>query len=135
MYSNILVPIAPEQERDSSEALELARLLIDGQGKITILSVLEKLPAYVETHFPEGQIEHNIEMVSQTLSAAVENGDDVKVAVVEGHSSQTILEWAETHANDCIVVSSHRPGFQDYFLGSTAGRVVRHAQCPVMVLR
>jgi universal stress protein F len=33
------------------------------------------------------------------------------------------------------VIASHRPGIQDYFLGSTASRVVRHANCTVHVMR
>jgi nucleotide-binding universal stress UspA family protein len=55
--------------------------------------------------------------------------------VVTGHSARSILEWADTHGNDCIIVSSHKPGVQDYFLGGTAARVVRYAQCAVHVVR
>jgi len=39
------------------------------------------------------------------------------------------------HAVDLIVIASHRPGLKDYFLGSTAGRVVRHSPCAVHVIR
>ena len=34
-----------------------------------------------------------------------------------------------------IVIASHDPGLADYLLGSTAGRVVRHAHCSVLVVR
>jgi len=36
---------------------------------------------------------------------------------------------------DLIIIASHRPGLQDYFLGSTAAKVVRHATCSVLVVR
>ncbi|WP_170501927.1 universal stress protein, partial [Ruegeria atlantica] len=36
---------------------------------------------------------------------------------------------------DCIVLASHKPGMKDFFLGSTAALVVRHARCSVHVLR
>ena len=36
---------------------------------------------------------------------------------------------------DLIIIASHKPGFQDYFLGSTAAKVVRHAPCSVLVVR
>ena len=36
---------------------------------------------------------------------------------------------------DMIIIASHRPGLQDYFLGSTAAKVVRHATCSVLVVR
>ena len=33
------------------------------------------------------------------------------------------------------MIASHKPGFSDYFIGSTAARIVRHAQCSVLVTR
>ncbi|MBT8474881.1 MAG: universal stress protein, partial [Alphaproteobacteria bacterium] len=47
----------------------------------------------------------------------------------------TITEYADSHGCDCIIIMSHQPGLQDYFLGSTAARVVRHAHCAVHVMR
>ena len=55
--------------------------------------------------------------------------------VVYGHAGTSILEYAEEHGCDCIVIASHRPGLGDYLLGSTAARVVRHAACSVHVMR
>ena len=55
--------------------------------------------------------------------------------VVEGHSGRTILEYANEYRNDLIIIASHRPGLEDYFLGSTASHVVRHASCAVHVVR
>ena len=42
---------------------------------------------------------------------------------------------AEDDKVDLIIIASHKPGLQDYFLGSTAARVVRHASCSVLVVR
>ena len=63
--------------------------------------------------------------------------DDAHIAmkVVEGHAGRSIVDYAEKNGVDLIVIASHRPGLQDFFLGSTAARVVRHAQCCVHVLR
>jgi nucleotide-binding universal stress UspA family protein len=58
---------------------------------------------------------------------------DVDVRV--GHSYDTILKVAKERNVDLIIIASHRPGFQDYFLGSTAAKVVRHANCSVLVVR
>ena len=65
----------------------------------------------------------------ETLAAQFESGAGV---LIEGPAS---LEWVEVNQVDCIVIMSHRPGLQDYFLGSTAGRVVRDATCSVPVIR
>ncbi len=55
--------------------------------------------------------------------------------MIWGHSSRTILDQASENSNDCIVMHSHRPSVQDYFLGSTAAHVVRHAGCSLHVIR
>ena len=60
---------------------------------------------------------------------------DVKTEVVRGRPGSTITDFAKEHGIDCIVIESHRPGLQDYFIGSNAARVVRHASCSVHVVR
>ena len=55
--------------------------------------------------------------------------------LVEGHSARSIIDYSETNGVDCIVIGSHKPDLSDYFLGSTAARVVRHASCAVHVHR
>jgi len=52
-----------------------------------------------------------------------------------GHSYKTILDVADEKQVDLIVIASHQPGLQDYFLGSTAAKVVRHAKCSVLIIR
>jgi universal stress protein F len=46
-----------------------------------------------------------------------------------------ILGVAEEAGADLIVVGSHRPAMRDYLFGATASRVVRHANCSVLVAR
>ncbi|WP_371168591.1 universal stress protein [Aliiroseovarius sp. 2305UL8-7] len=55
--------------------------------------------------------------------------------VMSGHSTNSVLCWANKNSVDCIVVASHRAGLSGLLLGSAAARVVRHAQCSVVVLR
>lgn len=134
MYKHILIPVAPGHGGECSASIEAAqRLLADG-GRISVLSVLEELPSYVGSYFPPKQVEDaKVEIANEIAN---EMGlDDAKVDVVSGHPTSSILSWAESHQVDCIVVSSHRPGLSDLLLGSTAARVVRHAQCSVVVLR
>jgi Universal stress protein UspA and related nucleotide-binding proteins len=53
----------------------------------------------------------------------------------EGAPKDKILEQAKALSADMIVISSHRPDFTTYLLGSTAAAVVRHAECSVLVIR
>ena len=135
MYKNILVPITFDETRDSKTALEIAHAISEEGAKITALHVVEEIPSYVAQYLPEGQMTQNISEIESTLAEKIKGEIGVDVVVIEGHAGHTIVDYAAKHGIDCIVVASHRPGFQDYFLGSTAARVVRHAPCSVHVVR
>lgn len=135
MYNNILVPIALDHDHATQQSFDIAQRLLNDGGTITALHVLEELPGYVEQQLPKGQREQLKEEFKAALKAEVANIPDAKTALVIGHSGRSILEFATSSGSDCIVIASHRPGLQDYLLGSTAARVVRHAQCAVHVLR
>lgn len=135
MYKNILIPIALDHGIDVDDTLAIARRLLAEGGKITLVGVVEQLPGYVveyATVRPESKVLNHIRDRLQEIA----NGqDDLEVAVLSGKPGVTISNMAEEVGADLIVMRSHRPGVEDYFLGSTASRVVRRAPCAVMVLR
>ena len=135
MYKTILVPIAIEHDADVAGALEIARHLRDVGGSIIALNVIEPVPAFVANELPVNHIEKTAEDVRELLIKEIGEADDVTPIVTHGHSGRAIIEFAEQNGVDCIVIASHRPGLADYFLGSTAARVVRHSQCAVHVIR
>jgi len=135
MYKNILVPIALDHGPKSGEALAVARALLTEGGTITAMTVMEAIPPYVSQYLPADQEARAREEVHAALLAELGGEGGVKADVVTGHAGRTILEYAEEKGMDLIVIASHRPGLQDYFLGSTAARVVRHAPCAVHVVR
>lgn len=135
MYKNILMAVAPDHEGDLTDMVARGRDLLSEGGQITLLSVVEQLPGYVAEYVtvkPEGEI---LKEVGARLEAMAEGGPDLTVTVVAGHPGVTIPDFAEEMGADLILVASHRPGLQEYFLGSTASRVVRRAPCSVLVLR
>lgn len=135
MYKHILVPLAFDTDDASDRALDAARILADDNARITLLHVREAVPAYALSYMPEGyseELNDTLRTFLKTRSDKIENSVPV---LVSGHAGRTILDWAEANNVDCIIISSHRPGLEDYFLGSTAARVARHSQCSVHVLR
>ncbi|ARE40265.1 Universal stress family protein [Rhodovulum sp. P5] len=135
MYKNILVPVAVDHGPHLGEVLGVARAVRAEGGTITVLTVAEAIPPYVSQYLPEGQDAKARDMIREELEGEFQDSPDVEVRVVTGHAGMTIVDFAKTHGVDCIVMHSHRPGLQDYFLGSTAARVVRHAPCSVHVVR
>ncbi|MCJ7872997.1 universal stress protein [Phaeobacter sp. J2-8] len=134
MYNHILIPVAPGHYEEYANALTVTRKLSNTGAKVSILSVVEDVPIYVETYLPNDQVEQAKVEIANELKAQFAK-DEVEIHVIDAHPANGILDWATQNAVDCIVVTSHRPGISDYFIGSTAARVVRHAQCPVVVLR
>ncbi|MHA6266305.1 universal stress protein [uncultured Aliiroseovarius sp.] len=135
MYKNVLVPIALDHERDTKEALSIAKAIAEKGAKITALHVMEEVPAYVAQYLPEGQLEDNVQELAARMKEELAGEHDIDIKVVSGHAGHAIVDYAKHNGVDCIVVASHRPGLTDFFLGSTAARVVRHAPCAVHVSR
>lgn len=135
MYKNVLVPVAIDHGPNTEAALRIARKLCDAGGKITALTVIEAIPSFVLAELPDGQMQRNIDLTREALQEEVSAIQGADVEVIIGHAGRSILEYAEENGVDCIVIASHQPGLQDYFLGSTAARVVRHAHCAVHVVR
>lgn len=137
MYKKILVPVEPSHVERHQEALEMARLLRkDDQAEIIALTVIEPVPGYfaMAESLPDLQLQAG-EQTLKDLKAFVGEGSNIKARVLHGHAATEINALAEREGVDCIVIASHKPEFVDYFLGSTAARVVRHAPCSVHVMR
>jgi universal stress protein A len=65
-----------------------------------------------------------------------EAGVKYDTAVVFGTPYESIVQFAGENAIDLVVIATHGyTGLKHVFLGSTTERVVRHAPCPVLVVR
>src|SRR5215468_5166242 len=63
-------------------------------------------------------------------------GLDIEEVIVHGEASSEIVRVAKERGVDLIVISSHgRTGLGRILFGSTAEAVVRHATCPVLVVK
>lgn len=135
MYKNILVPVSFDQGRDMETAIEVAQALAEKGAAITLLHVMEHVPGYAISYLPVEYLSASRDAIKGELAEMIEGIDGGTGLVIEGHSGRSILDHAAENDVDCIVIASHRPGMQDYFLGSTAAQVVRHATCAVHVVR
>ncbi len=136
MYSNILVPIDLAHGDVGEHILKLARHVGGPDAKITILAVMDDIPAFVASQIPEEVVQTHQADVRDRLAALVRStGAGATVAIRKGNPGAVILDEAEQIGADAIFLGSHRPNYSDYLIGSTAARVVRHAQCSVVVDR
>ncbi len=136
LYKNILVPVVLDHQEKAEHALEVANSLKADGGSLTLLHVIEQIPTYIASQLTQDIWKDTMAGAKEKLEKLADSFDpNVKCHVVEGHANRSIMDHAEKMKADCIVIASHQPGLEDYLIGSTASRVVRHAKCPVHILR
>ena len=136
MYKTIIVPIDIGNAERGRSMIAKAQLLGGDGAKIVLVTVIESIPGYVRAEMPADIEQKRLDDAKSDLEGfAGAAGSNVSAEVRSGKPAPEIIRAAEDHKADLIIVASHNPGMQDYFLGSTAARVVRHAHCSVLVDR
>jgi len=134
MYNKIIVSLALEHGI-AKQAFKVARSLRADGGQIVAVHVYEPLQGSVNAYVDEEAVAKALQGAKDALATRVADEPDVESMLIKGHSGRAITDYAEKIGADCIIVGSHKPGLIDYFLGSTAARIVRHAPCSVHVIR
>ena len=135
MYKSILIPVDLANVTKVNSLIDHASVH-SSNSKIILLNVVEDIPSWAAVELPRGILDKSVQSSLEKLEALVASASiEVEVEVRVGHPYKTILEVAEEKSAELIIVASHQPGLQNYFLGSTAAKVVRHATCSVLVVR
>jgi len=135
MYKNILVPVQFDEMRDTQASFLVARKLATDGAKFTVMHVMETIPSYAAAQIPGEVLENSRREAVRQLNQSAFALPGASAVLVSGHAGRTIVNYSDEHGIDCIVIASHKPGLENYLLGSTADRVVRHANCSVHVIR
>lgn len=142
MYKRILVAIDLNEESSWRNPLvaaaEQARKF--GSEQLIVLTVIREIDALVYAQVGAVGYEMMACGLENQLAARVRAVDvyDLKPKIVVEHGESiydVILSIAQEAGVELIVVGSHRPAMKDYLLGTNADRIVRHANCSVLVAR
>lgn len=136
-FKKILVPI--DFSKTSQKALNQAVALAK-QSKATLVlihvvtfSVAASVEQFSVIDWYQSLIKDakkNLEKLKKSLSLSVET------VVETGVPFDVICKIAKKKKADLIVITTHGySGLKHAILGSTAERVIRHANCPVLVIR
>ncbi len=136
MSNTILVPIDMAHIAEGKATIDIAVKQAEAGSRIILLNVVEDIPTWAAVELPINLIDTSLQAARNELQA-IANASSIPMEAEArtGHSYKTILEVADEIQADLIIIASHQPGLQDYFLGSTAAKVVRHAKCSVLVVR
>ncbi|HEV7435148.1 MAG TPA: universal stress protein [Pseudorhizobium sp.] len=136
MYNTIIVAIDVTTPEKAERIVPRAKKLLREGGNIVLLAVVEDLPGYVLAEVP-ANISRDARREAEAKLVELRRHHNVAadVEVRQGTPAREILSAADVRKADLIILASHRPDFSNYFLGATADRIVRHAQCSVLVDR
>ena len=143
MYKTILVPIDVADLDLAKPAITTAVMMAGlSNGTIRFINVLPLTPVMLAEYVPpdfEAQQRKSAEdaLAAITATAGLDSAR-LSWTVRQGGIHQEILDEAGAIKADLIVMSSHRPqktGIRTYFLGSSAGHVVRYANTSVLIVR
>ena len=136
MFTHILIPVDMAHTEKAAEMIRAAKKLAGENTLFVMANIVQSVPAIAEMAVPQEVFDIAKKKSEDTLlSIAEEAGINAAVDVRIGHPANEILSIANDRKVDLLIIGSHRPGLQDYLIGSTAARVVRHAQCPVLIMR
>jgi nucleotide-binding universal stress UspA family protein len=128
---------SPASEGASEEAIDLA---VQVEARLLVISVLGASSRPSEASAEVGSQADSRDSLTSKAQAIVQrakaSGADATFLVWEGDPGPAIVAAADAENVDLIVVGSHgRSGVTRFLIGSVSDHVVRHAHCPVMVVR
>lgn len=140
MFKKILVPIDISQSDSGEAGLVAAIDMADKTGAdLVLLNVIADMPNLVANRLPtnyEDEMQQSAAKALDELSRKHKlKSGSYEIRTAHGQTYHEIISAAKNTNADLIVIASHRPELSDYLLGSTAGKVVRHAKCSVLVVR
>jgi nucleotide-binding universal stress UspA family protein len=135
--SKIVVPI--DFSGESPHAITNSVKIAGDASKLHLIHVLLPLDA-VSPGVLLGDVSDDSrrKTVTEKLNglAAAHGAAEATVSVLLGTPGMEIADYAKDQDADLIVIPSHGyHGIKRMFLGSVAERVIRHAECSVLVLR
>lgn len=94
---------------------------------------MHTLPALISTEEQEAAAQEYLEQVAETLA---NEGIPTQIVVTTGHAASAISDVVADNGMDLIIMCTHgRSGLSRWVFGSVAEKVVRLAECPVLLLR
>jgi len=142
MFKKIL--LATDGSSHAQEALAYAQeMALRDHGQVIVAHAFAPMPTYPPYHealwgdeILAGHIAAGKEVANEAAKKLQEAGVDVLVELLQGPPADAILQVANVHQPDLIVMGSRGRGeLASLLLGSVSHRVLAHTCVPVLVVR
>jgi nucleotide-binding universal stress UspA family protein len=123
----------PASAPANEQAIDLA---VQMNARLLVVSVVPSSRPPSEAHADGDSRDSMAARAQGIVQRAKAAGAKATFLVWEGEAGDAIVAAADSEGADLIVIGSHgRSGVSRFFIGSVSDYVVRHAHCPVMVVR
>ena len=140
MFKNILLGVDGSEHalHAAKTAADLARSM--NSKILRVVVAFEAVPPYLGEPNLQSAISARMKEAETILAEAMktigEIPGEIHTEILEGPPAEAILDVADTRKSDLIVMGSRGLGrLAGALLGSQSQKVVRHATCPVLIVR
>lgn len=137
MYKHILVAVDGSENalRASQQVAELAKLI--GDAKVEAVSVIA-IDVYSDMVYDpiKAHGEAQTELVAPAVNILKDAGIEPELTLLHGRPADELIRYAEKQGADLLVIGSRGlNALQEFAIGSVSHKVIKHAKCPVLVVK
>ncbi len=136
-FRRVLCPV--DLSESSREAIQLAKGLIEGQSLAELILLHVTAPAVSAVGglaMATADVQTELDRRSLQEAFPASPGSRVRHEVRRGSPADAICRFAADEHCDLVVMMTHgRTGLTRIIMGSVAEEVLRHAPCPVLLMR
>jgi nucleotide-binding universal stress UspA family protein len=140
MFEHIL--FAADGSEHALHAARVAANLANAMNAQTLQIVVayDPIPVHLGDPYMQEAINARLKESEQIIQKAVQAvgpvSAEIRTEMIEGDPAEVIIDVAQTHNSNIIVMGSRGLGkLAGLLLGSTSQKVVSHAPCPVLIVR
>lgn len=132
---NFIVPLDFSEE--SLNGLKMAVLFSKKTPvKIQLLYVIQKTETEKDADAEQKRATTNFDKIINEFKPLLENNSEIDFAISKGRVYQEVVTLADSTPDSVISTSTHgASGFQEFFIGSNAFRIISATERPVITLR
>lgn len=138
MFTKILLATdgSDYSKKATEHAIELAKRF---NGTIDMVYVVDGKTAKADVLHSGNKFEiekKRKERLQPIKELVVESGVEYTTHILHGEAGPTIVDFANKHQFDCVVIGSRGLNeLQTFILGSVSHKVAKRANCPVLIVR
>jgi nucleotide-binding universal stress UspA family protein len=139
LYKNIILATdgSDHAKRAAENAMHIAKCTEGSLVEIVFVVDADKVKSDVLSNWNSADLDgkrkeriREVEKMARTYEVSY------KVTILQGEPGPAIVEYANNHKADIIVIGSRGlSGLQEFVLGSVSHKVAKRANCPVLIVK